>query len=170
MKRTDWAVAAVLAACALTLAACGGGSDSGGGTSPAARDEAGLEFASCMREHGVDMPDPEPGGGILIGGPGSKVDPSSPVTKRAMAACQGKIEAAAPKPTPGQEEELKEQALSFAQCMREHGVDMPDPKIATGGKLQMTAPGHVEASSPAFRAAQKACQGEMPGLATPPTG
>jgi hypothetical protein len=55
--------------------------------------DAALKFARCMRAHGVDVPDPQPGaGGIIIGkraGGTSKVgpDPDSPSFRRAQEAC-----------------------------------------------------------------------------------
>jgi hypothetical protein len=59
---------------------------------------AALKFARCMRAHGVDIPDPQPGnGGIVVEKRGSasagatgKVgpDPTSPSFKRAQNACQ----------------------------------------------------------------------------------
>jgi hypothetical protein len=60
--------------------------------------DAALKFARCMRAHGVDVPDPQPGsGGINIqkrgsgNGPGTAhvaPDLSSPAFKRAQEACQ----------------------------------------------------------------------------------
>ena len=60
--------------------------------------DAALKFARCMRAHGVDVPDPQPGsGGIMLqkraGGSGSGTahvapDVSSPAFKRAQEACQ----------------------------------------------------------------------------------
>jgi hypothetical protein len=55
--------------------------------------DAALKFARCMRAHGVDVPDPQPGaGGIVIGkrsGSTSKIgpDPDSPTFRRAEEAC-----------------------------------------------------------------------------------
>src|SRR6185437_6611829 len=56
-------------------------SANGGGATPSAspsigptnRAEAMHKFAQCMRDHGIDMEDPEPGQGITFkGGPGDK--------------------------------------------------------------------------------------------------
>jgi hypothetical protein len=52
-------------------------------------EESMLKFARCMREHGVDVPDPKPGEGIRIGGPGSKIDPEDPSFQKAQKACEG---------------------------------------------------------------------------------
>jgi hypothetical protein len=59
----------------------------------AARKKA-LQFAQCMRTHGVsNFPDPQvtggPGGGVemRIGGPGSGLNPASPAFQSAQKAC-----------------------------------------------------------------------------------
>jgi hypothetical protein len=50
------------------------------------------QFATCMRAHGVNMPDPDPDtGGIMIqnsGGPNTGLDPQSPTFKAAQEACR----------------------------------------------------------------------------------
>jgi hypothetical protein len=55
----------------------------------AAMEESMLKFARCMREHGVDVPDPKPGEGIRIGGPGSKLNPEDPSLLTAQKASEG---------------------------------------------------------------------------------
>ncbi|HEY3185981.1 MAG TPA: hypothetical protein VGJ70_00810, partial [Solirubrobacteraceae bacterium] len=77
MTRSPLLVAAV--AGALAIGACGGGGGgSGGAKSQQDKAFAGaLKFAKCMRDHGIDMPDPQrtAGGGIkqtMNGKPGSK--------------------------------------------------------------------------------------------------
>jgi hypothetical protein len=61
----------------------------------AARLEAALRFARCMRSHGVNIPDPTTSGrGINIkaqGGPGNAggPNPASPTFQAAQNACQG---------------------------------------------------------------------------------
>ena len=58
-------------------------------------------------------------------------------------------------------QKFQETMLEFAKCMREHGVDMPDPDIGEGGRGVFRAgPGKqpgAEASKP-FEEAEKACQ------------
>ena len=57
-----------LTAASLLLASCGG--DGGTATAGDSREdlrEAALEYAQCMRKHGVDMPDPQfKGGGMAM--------------------------------------------------------------------------------------------------------
>ena len=55
---------------------------------------------------------------------------------------------------------MQETMLEFASCMREHGVDMPDPDFSGGGaRMQFRAgAGGVDPESPTFQKAQEACQ------------
>ena len=174
MKKSDWAIALAMALCAIGLVACGGGASSGSHESAADEEETQLEFAACMRAHGVDMPDPQPGQeGMVFGvqkGPGGKstgINPDDPKTKKAMAACEDKLGDIGQDISPEQKEEFKEQALAFSQCMRDHGIDMPDPQFSGDGKVKMRigGPGSSGPSpeSPAFQQAQEACQSKMPG-------
>jgi hypothetical protein len=159
---------AVLAAAALTPAACGedapSSSGAAGSTSrpglDAASKRAMLDLARCMREHGVDMPDPQFSGG---GGRVQQMGPdnANPATVRAAEkACksyQDKIKP--PALTEAQKEEFKKSALENSRCMREHGIDMPDPQFGADGRVTMKidkASG-IDPDSAKFRAAQKAC-------------
>lgn len=159
MRKTDWWVVSMLALCVVGLVACGGGgsgSGSGGGEA-AAREEAGLEFARCMRAHGVEMEDPKPGqGAIEIGG-----DPDSPTTKRAEAACDGKLDKVAQETSPEEDEEFREGWLAFTECMRGEGIELADPKFEGPGKVRLGI-GGVDTESPAFAAAREACEGKVP--------
>src|SRR4029453_7054162 len=52
-------------------------------------------------------------------------------------------------------------ALKFAKCMREHGVDMPDPKKDANGGIKITADAGTKSAgkdNAKMQAAQKACQ------------
>src|SRR4029453_2129315 len=64
------------------------------------------------------------------------------------------------------QKKVKEQALVFAKCMRQHGIDMPDPKFQDGG-VQIT-PGGTDPNDPKFREAQKVCS-KKAGLPKPKT-
>src|SRR5262245_41418285 len=41
-------------------------------------------------------------------------------------------------------EEFADSARKFAKCMREHGVDMPDPKIGDGGSISIELGGNPD--------------------------
>ena len=155
MTKKDWLVASALALCVIGLVACGGGSGSGADGEGAAREEAGLEFAQCMREHGVEMEDPKPGQNITIDG---REDPK---TKRALAACDGKLDKVAQDLSPEEDEEFREGWLAFSKCMREEGIDLADPKFPGAGKVLLGIAG-IDTESPAFEAAKEACGDEAP--------
>jgi hypothetical protein len=160
MRKRDWTIALATVLCIVGLAACGGGgSNSGGGGESASGEEARLEFAACMRAHGVEMEDPKPGQNIDIGGA------SGPKAKRALAACDGKLDGAGEELSAEEDEELKEGALAFARCMREEGIDMGDPTFPGPGKFLLDIAG-LDTTSPAFEAAREACQDNLPELST----
>jgi len=172
MTRTTTAATLAGCAAALALAACGAETPSSADTQ-AKREAAQLKFARCMRSHGVNIPDPKPGpdggpGNVRVGGPGK--DSIAPATmQRADAACRKYLEAVAPKLSPEQQAQLRDQALKFAKCMRSHGVDMADPEVGRGG-LRITirggaggpGKGGLNPNSPAFKDAQEACKAFQP--------
>ena len=84
MTRSPLLLAAVGAA--LALGACGSSDDDGGGpTSGASRQdkafEGALKFSKCMRDHGVDFPDPQRVGTGGIKLTGRNINPNDPKTK-----------------------------------------------------------------------------------------
>ena len=151
-----------LAAASFVLGACGGGDPAAvsSGDQRSQFREAALKFAKCMREHGVDMPDPKAGGGGLalqIGGPNSDADPAT--MRKAQDACQKYMEnIRPPELSEDQEREFKERALKFARCMREHGIDVPDPTFGENGRItQRIGPGGTGQNDPRFRDAAEQC-------------
>jgi hypothetical protein len=146
--------AAILAAAGLALlaAACGGSnkvasvsSSSAGGSSNAASPARStsshaskpLRYAQCMRSHGsTDFPDPTASGDFAIhgAGPNSDLDRTNPTFQAAGRACQRY----SPQHdvTPAQHAQLEREYLSFARCMRSHGVsDFPDPITASTSRV-----------------------------------
>jgi hypothetical protein len=197
MRRAMIALAAVSALAA--LAACGDPASNGkqvaslstspandaatgsteaatGTTAPTDPNEAALQFAKCMREHGVDMPDPvvsDNGDGkggavaIQIGGDGAQ-----PIDQKAMEAankdCQhflADASAGFDPPSGAELEKMKEQALAFSKCMRDHGIDMPDPQFGEGGRMtqRIGKESGIDPTSQKFQDAMKACQKDAPG-------
>jgi hypothetical protein len=150
-------VAALLAAACLS--ACGGDGEPAAAESSDRRDfeRARQEFAECMREHGIDFPDDGP----------VKIDGSQEELREAEEACahlREKIEP--PELSDAQREEFKEAALEHARCMREHGIDFPDPTFGEDGGAQVRIrPGSgVDPDDPEFREAQEACQDKLGGI------
>jgi hypothetical protein len=190
MTRSPLLLAAVGAA--LALGACGSSDDGGNPTSGASRQdkafEGALKFSKCMREHGIDMPDPQRvgKGGIKLSG--GKVNFNDPKMKSAQSACQKYMQIGGGETIdPAKRAKLQESALKYARCMRAQGVDMPDPKLSGGGGLTFQAgPGSgpkssngtgprsglgVNPDSPKFKAADKVCNHflgdrEGPGAST----
>jgi hypothetical protein len=131
-----------LATASLALGACGGGDPdpASAGDQRAKFREAALDFAKCMREHGVDMPDPQPGGGIQLA---LRADEANRGTvDRAQEACQKHLDKVPPPEISEEDQErFREQALKFARCMREQGIDMPDPTFSGDGAVRQRVPG-----------------------------
>ena len=104
-------------------------------------EDAALAFAQCMREHGVDMPDPQVGSNgemsFSIGAGPGKLDRSK--LQEAQEACQDLMPTGLGKPGDIPQEQ-RDAMLAFAQCMREHGIDMPDPQFETGGMVMIGGP------------------------------
>ncbi len=157
----------------------GSGSDAGAdasGSPGATKDpeEAMLAFAECMRENGVDMPDPDAGegGGLMFrrdsddaggGGP----DFGSDDFRKAEAGCREHLEGAGLGPGGGGElsEEAEEAMLAFAKCMREQGIDMPDP--GPGGLIEARPDSGADPFSEEFQKAQESCRQHLEGLPSP---
>ncbi len=196
------ATAVLLGALTLALAACGQGDDGGGSqvaslgnTATTASDasaadgaasdgadgetsttvdpeDAFLAFARCMREHGVDMPDPQVddnGRGVIqVGGPGGDGE-AQPIDKdtldAAQQACQPLIDdvvqARQQDLDPEQVQQMQDQALAFSQCMRDHGIDFPDPVFGDGGTVSISlgdpGGGGIDPQSQEFQDAQAEC-------------
>jgi hypothetical protein len=131
--------------------------------------EAALEWARCMREHGVDVPDPQvdkDGGLTVKARTGRRVKANNAEFREAIEACGNPLGNARPQLTDDEREQLQETMLEFARCMREHGVDMPDPQFSGGGGLfRVGGRGRgVDPDDPEFRAAQEACEPIMQEL------
>jgi hypothetical protein len=133
------ALAAVAAVAALlALSACGGsegdGVASAGGDKSAAQpaetessapldpDAQALVFADCVRENGVDMPDPGPGQqGLVDAFRSVSGDYDRATLEQALAACQD-LMPQYPQEHPTGDEWM----LALAECLRKQGLDVSD--------------------------------------------
>ena len=119
-----------------------------------------LDFARCMREHGIDMPDPEPGdgGGLRFEAPsGGAQLPDESRFMDADKACRDLLgDAGPPKLSPEDEKQVQDAMLAFARCMRDHGVEVPDPQPG-GGIVTKKGEGPDPRSSE-FQAAEQDCK------------
>jgi hypothetical protein len=180
-------VLALLLVAITVMSACTGGTagsndgvatlnsaDPGASAAPSASlnpQDALLAYARCMREHGVDMPDPqfdESDGkfNVQIGVQGGKPADKKTVDA-AQQACQHFMEGVAFGPGKGGEvdQETQEKLLAFARCMREHDIDFPDPqfdgsRVIVGGGTSGPA---FDPNSQKFKNAQDACRSLLPG-------
>lgn len=203
MTRTTLAIGALVAA--VSLAACGSNGSGAGrdvaslGTTPTSvagstpgdepstdPQQAMLDYTDCMRDHGIDMPDPQfasdtGSAGVVVhaeaGGEQGKTgdapafDPQSQQFQDADAECQPLLADAvnATEIDPEQEAEMRQQMLDYSQCMRDHGVpDFPDPVFNGTGNVSISmGPNGPGADDATFDAANEACAVDgAPAIAT----
>ncbi|GAA2712008.1 hypothetical protein [Actinoplanes palleronii] len=142
------------------LAGCGGGqsddgvASAGGGTgatptaSAAATDDP-AKFAACLRDNGVDVKDPEPGTGqVTLPDGGAALDAALKKCQQYGSGAGGST--GADPDDPAQQENRRK----FAACMRDEGVDWPDP---VPGK-----PMSLPQQTPQFMAAFQKCTQKVP--------
>jgi hypothetical protein len=165
--RTRICLALMVPVLMLAVAACGASKDSdiptangkgaapSGGTSLSSEEqkERRLKFTQCMREQGVDMPDPEKGEfGQDVGGV------SKEKMNAATEACRQYLPTDEELSQPSAED--VETLRKFAQCIREHGVpNFPDP--GPDGGLNIGGTG-IDPKDPKVKAAEEACKDLRP--------
>jgi hypothetical protein len=173
------------------VASLGGGkeaqqaSDDGSGhLSQREREAAFRKFTQCMRDHGVEMQDPEIGddGSFTITAQADAqagTGPADPGFADANEACQKYLDGVingGDRQAPSAEEiaKIQRQALKFARCMRAEGIDFPDPQFSSGsgggGMVMIGGPGEsVDPSDPTTQAAMEKCQ-KAAGMPKPTQG
>jgi hypothetical protein len=166
---------ALVGALALGVSACGSSSSTtttssaaasgAGATSSSARYQARLSLAKCFRSHGLNVPDPKPNGGVPGGGDALRNIQSQPNYRAASQACAKYMKQAFPvlSLSPAQRAQFQKGAVKFAECMRAHGIDIPDPTSQPGGGFGIRrAIPQSERNSPAFQSALQACVSNLP--------
>ena len=160
------AVLVLLAACsanppgsALPSAAGGAGTSTSSASASLDPQDASLKFAQCMRDHGVDVPDPVDGH-LTVDGRGLTQDQMD-AAESACAKWQQMME-----PQDGGKpltEDQKQAFLDQAQCMRDRGWNVSDP-VFDGGRVSQhvkkgatSAPGDPKPGDPQFEKDLKAC-------------
>lgn len=139
-------------------------------TQASSPSEQALEFATCMRSHGLtSFPDPNSAGGFEFP-VGGGINPQSPQFRSAQQACQKYLP-----PGPGSGSPPSAQALAamlkISQCMRRHGIaGFPDPRISAPplspgiGEISdidgviLVFPSSIDRQSPQFTQAAAACR------------
>jgi hypothetical protein len=168
-RRTVVATLLVLA-CAVGVSACGSSNTSSTASASAssgARSQARLNLAKCFRSHGINVPDPSTGGGPAGGGGVFRAlqGYSRTQIQSATQACRQYFAQAFPRVnlTPAQQAQARAQIVKFAECMRSHGVNVPDPTTSGAGGFGFRGTFRsIDRNSPAFQAASKACQSLRP--------
>ncbi len=170
--RINVAAAISLAALALLAAGCGGGGAPGGrvaelgstvrqgssfSNAPSASTRNGADtFARCMRSNGVSgYPDPD-SSGHLVKESLQQLGVSGARFQEADRECRHLL------PNDGQpasevvQQRITARSLSFAGCVRAHGVpSFPDP--GSDGRIPDPASVGIDQGSPLFEAANTAC-------------
>jgi hypothetical protein len=175
--RPSLAVVVGALALALGVAACSGGDNTsgvaslGGADQPTSTTHAGasgdltraaLAYGRCMRQHGVNMPDPQIDGDRIVQRPPER-EVKTPKFRAARQACRTYLPpSGGPPPSPPSAQE-RQQALAFARCMRQHGINLPDPQFTAKG-IRQRPPTGMDRDDPRFGAAEQACHqyGSLP--------
>ena len=170
ISRRVTALALMSAFIVLVATGCGSSSSSSSSAtaSTTSQDAARVKFTQCMRDNGVDIPD-NPGQG---GGSRPNIDRTK--LQAAAKACQKYQQAAVGTISDAQRQEFQDAFAKFSACMRQNGVDVPDPS-AGGGGPPAGGGGQLDQSDPKVQAATKACQDKLPqrgqgGPGGPPGG
>ncbi len=139
------------------VASLGGAADgaSPGGEGKKDSEEQLLAFAKCMREQGIDFPDPvDDGTGLVRFGPEGDFDPQK--LQDAHGECAPLLPDEGGELDPETAAALQDAMVEYAACMRDQGIDMPDP--TDGGLLIDAREGDsLDPASPEFKAADRAC-------------
>jgi hypothetical protein len=159
MRRTLVLIALLAAGCGtsstgVASVTAASATPSASATPTADLQEQGRKFAQCMREHGVPVEDPDPNGG---GGLNIAAGTDKEKTKKAIEACRAHAPFLDRKAAnPDDVERLRE----FAKCMRDNGVDLPDPN--PDGTFGTGAIGKVDRDDPRFKKAFEVCGEKFP--------
>jgi hypothetical protein len=151
---------ALAVVCIAAATACGSGG-SADATATGAGSSADVQFARCMRAHGVPgFPDPLPGGGF------PRVGAQSPASRTAQTACIHLLRAGSGVHRAPTSAELAA-ALRYARCMRAHGVpEFPDPvssltsrnvNVIVDGPILFPLSPSIDPGAPAFQRADGMC-------------
>ena len=126
-------------------------------------EEGVLEFAQCMREEGINFPDPT---FDIDGNPqfdNLEIE-NEEEFERAFENCEDILRKALPEQfdlDPEVEAALVDASLEFSQCMREQGIDFPDPKPGEFGFFAFRD-ADIDFSSESVQDAFEICQPENP--------
>lgn len=141
-------------------------------------ERALLDFAACLRDHGIDAADPtvDADGNVEFGRIGRTANPGDvdPETLRAAREdCQEHVEGVTLGFRDRDDTEQQDRLLEYAVCMRENGYPMDDPDLSGFGPPGDEDPepgerngpfGAVDFDDPEFQSAQEACADILGGF------
>jgi hypothetical protein len=170
---------------AALLVGCGG---SGGGSSteessaaspgqagePGGFAEISEETRSCLKEKGVELPEPGQGGppgGSFEGGPPAGGPPSGgppqgfgkggAKMKKALEECGAELPQGKPEGGPPSSGAFRKSIKEYAACMSENGYELPEPDLSGEGPVFKES--EVDREDPKFEAANEKCQSLLGG-------
>ena len=134
-------------------------------------EQATLDFAQCLREQGVEVGDPSMSadGSMqmppieFVGSPDEDPEAAMAEMDAIFAECESHLDGIALTASdPGAGVAFEDALLEYAGCMRDQGIDMPDPDLSGGGgviDLGISGPGDQEE----WDDAHKECQPILAG-------
>lgn len=135
-------------------------------------EQAMLAITQCLRDGGIDVGDPIidnngnpqlPPFSFQTGGPGNDVDPEAEMKamEAVMTVCQHHLDGVVFDGTEqGNMAEVEDTFVAYAECMRNHGIDMPDPDFSAGGIVDL---GTMDAGGNTYEAAHADCKDVFTG-------
>jgi hypothetical protein len=195
MRTNRVLLAAAVSVMALALTGCGSGdggskvptADGGGSSAPAGKTggqgggsdvaayvESQRKWVACMRQNGIDLPDPDSKGQVDMSGQGLalKKDPKFINAIKKCAGLQGAVpqgleEANEPKLTPAQIKVKRD----YAACMQKNGApDFPDPGPDGYGGNDNSGQSEWNQTSAGAKRATRICAPIIGDPASPPAG
>jgi hypothetical protein len=177
----------VLAVLATVLfAGCGssGGSESSSEETTASSEQAGGpggfaeisdETRSCLKEKGVELPEPGQGG-PPAGGPPEGMPPEGgppqgfgkggAKMKKAFEECGVELPQGKPEGPPMNAGAFRTSIKEYVACMGENGVELPEPNLSGEGPVFKES--EVDREDPQFKAANEKCQPRLGAPGGPP--
>jgi hypothetical protein len=175
------AAAALVLVLSLALAACGGSSTSTStnasasatGTGASGAGQRGGRFKAlreCLQKNGIALPQRTPGqgprgGGGLLGGGGGPQLPKGVTRAEFEAAVKKCGGLGGARGLGGQSRfnspAFKQALAQFASCMRDNGVNVPEPNTSGSGPIFNTK--GLNTGSAQFKTAEGKCRSKLPG-------
>lgn len=150
---------AVVAALAVSVAACGSDSSADPAASQAekdnARDTARAKLSQCLREQGVDVP---AGGGVQQSR-SQMSDADREEMQEAMRGPCARYRQQMQDARGVDDQEMQDALAKLRDCMRKQGIDVPAASESGGGPLGGAG---LDRDDPDVQAAMETCRDELP--------